>query len=106
MTTPTRRISFYLKPTTVKSEQEACNYLDSLPASERSRAQRSAFLAGLALIKLNPSLAYGLAEWADFPSFNTGKSFEQSVQHSSQQEQHRKIGVSPIKENINMLFPE
>lgn len=42
MTTPTRRISFYLKPAAVKSEQEACNYLDSLPASERSRAQRAA----------------------------------------------------------------
>ncbi|MDY9064099.1 plasmid partitioning/stability family protein, partial [Escherichia coli] len=27
MTTPTRRISFYLKPAAVKSEQEACNYL-------------------------------------------------------------------------------
>ncbi|EOL9862581.1 peptide transporter, partial [Escherichia coli O157:H7] len=24
MTTPTRRISFYLKPAAVKSEQEAC----------------------------------------------------------------------------------
>lgn len=37
MTTPTRRISFYLKPAAVKSEREACNYLDSLPASERSQ---------------------------------------------------------------------
>ncbi len=62
MTTPTRRISFYLKPAAVKSEQEACNYLDSLPASERSRAQRAAFLAGLALIKRNPAFAYWMAE--------------------------------------------
>lgn len=54
MTTPTRRISFYLKPAVVKSEREACSYLDSLPASERSRAQRAAFLAGLALIKRTP----------------------------------------------------
>ncbi|EIB1719471.1 peptide transporter, partial [Escherichia coli] len=55
MTTPTRRISFYLKPVAVNSEREACNYLDSLPASERSRAQRAAFLAGLALIKRDPA---------------------------------------------------
>ncbi|EMH7247906.1 peptide transporter, partial [Escherichia coli] len=27
MTTPTRRISFYLKPVAVNSEREACNYL-------------------------------------------------------------------------------
>ncbi|MDA6443293.1 plasmid partitioning/stability family protein, partial [Escherichia coli] len=65
MTTPTRRISFYLKPAVVKSEREACNYLDSLPASERSRAQRAAFLAGLALIKRTPALAYSLAEWSE-----------------------------------------
>ncbi len=45
MTTPTRRISFYLKPAAVKSEQEACNYLDSLQPPN-SRAQRAAFLAG------------------------------------------------------------
>ncbi|HBD0547089.1 TPA: plasmid partitioning/stability family protein, partial [Escherichia coli] len=72
MTTPTRRISFYLKPAAVKSEQEACNYLDSLPASERSRAQRAAFLAGLALIKRNPAFAYWMAEWPeDNLPFNT-----------------------------------
>lgn len=65
MTTPTRRISFYLKPAVVKSEREACSYLDSLPASERSRAQRAAFLAGLALIKRTPALAYSLAEWSE-----------------------------------------
>lgn len=65
MTTPTRRISFYLKPVAVNSEREACNYLDSLPASERSRAQRAAFLAGLALIKRDPAFAYWLAEWPE-----------------------------------------
>nr|EMA1381820.1 plasmid partitioning/stability family protein [Escherichia coli] len=65
MTTPTRRISFYLKPAAIKSEQEACSYLDSLPSSERSRAQRAAFLAGLALIKRAPAQAYSLAEWSE-----------------------------------------
>ncbi|HBA8488861.1 TPA: chromosome partitioning protein, partial [Escherichia coli] len=28
MTTPTRRISFYLKPVAVKNEGEACAWLD------------------------------------------------------------------------------
>ncbi|EEW5958474.1 chromosome partitioning protein, partial [Escherichia coli] len=28
MTTPTRRISFYLKPAAVKNESEACAWLD------------------------------------------------------------------------------
>lgn len=55
MTTPTRRISFYLKPAAVKSEQEACNYLDSLPASERS--QRNARFSGWASAhKAQPSI--------------------------------------------------
>ncbi len=44
MTTPTRRISFYLKPAAVKSEQEACNYLDSLPARKAARNARPFWL--------------------------------------------------------------
>lgn len=49
MTTPTRRISFYLKPAAVKSEGEACAWLDSLTPEARKSGQRVAFLAGLAL---------------------------------------------------------
>lgn len=56
MTTPTRRISFYLKPAAVKSEQEACNYLDSLPASER-RPRATRGLSGWASAhKAQPSI--------------------------------------------------
>ncbi len=47
MTTPTRRISFYLKPTAVKNKGEACAWLDSLREARKS-GQRVAFLAGLA----------------------------------------------------------
>ncbi|HAX5140327.1 TPA: peptide transporter [Escherichia coli] len=101
MTTPTRRISFYLKPAAVKSEQEACNYLNSLPASERSRAQRAAFLAGLALIKRHPALAYSLAEWSD-----------NEIQIPSLPAQPEKLAAKSnsntqaIKDNIRALFPE
>lgn len=101
MTTLTRRISFYLKPAAVKSEQEACNYLDSLPASERSRAQRAAFLAGLALIKRHPALAYSLAEWSDneirIPSLPAQPEKPAAKSNSNTQ---------AIKDNIRALFPE
>ncbi|EFA5484953.1 peptide transporter [Shigella sonnei] len=104
MTTPTRRISFYLKPAAVKSEQEACNYLDSLPASERSRAQRAAFLAGLALIKRNPAFAYWMAEWPeDNLPFNTV-----SIKETYQDNQPGGVECNfyKIKKNIQTLFPE
>ena len=58
MTTPTRRISFYLKPAAVKNEGEACAWLDSLTPEARKSGQRVAFLAGLALLKMNPAEAY------------------------------------------------
>ncbi|TGB75212.1 plasmid partitioning/stability family protein [Escherichia sp. E4702] len=101
MTTPTRRISFYLKPAAVKSEQEACNYLNSLPASERSRAQRAAFLAGLALIKRAPALAYSLAEWSEdeiqIPSLPA-----QSERPTAKSDSNTQV----MKDNIRALFPE
>ena len=52
MTTPTRRISFYLKPAAVKNEGEACAWLDILTPEARKSGQRVAFLAGLALLKI------------------------------------------------------
>ncbi|PZZ14032.1 plasmid partitioning/stability family protein [Escherichia coli] len=101
MTTPTRRISFYLKPAVVKSEREACSYLDSLPASERSRAQRAAFLAGLALIKRAPALAYSLAEWSEdeiqIPSLPA-----QSERPTAKSDSNTQV----MKDNIRALFPE
>ncbi|EPP4621858.1 plasmid partitioning/stability family protein [Escherichia albertii] len=107
MTTPTRRISFYLKPAAVKSEQEACSYLDSLPASERSRAQRAAFLAGLALIKRNPAFAYWLAEW---PEEEVMLASNCILRKQGSELPLRKINdsnnLNQIKENINYFFPE
>ncbi len=104
MTTPTRRISFYLKPAAVKSEQEACNYLDSLPASERSRAQRAAFLAGLALIKRTPALAYSLAEWSEdeirMPSLPV------QPEKPAQPATDSAPLMQQVKKNIQAFFPE
>ncbi|MEB5810550.1 plasmid partitioning/stability family protein [Escherichia coli] len=104
MTTPTRRISFYLKPAVVKSEREACSYLDSLPASERSRAQRAAFLAGLALIKRTPALAYSLAEWSEdeirMPSLPVQP--EKPAQPATKNDGATQL----MKDNIRALFPE
>ncbi|EOK1802545.1 plasmid partitioning/stability family protein [Escherichia coli] len=104
MTTPTRRISFYLKPAAVKSEREACSYLDSLPASERSRAQRAAFLAGLALIKHTPALAYSLAEWSEdeirMPPLPVQP--EKPAQPATKNDSATQL----MKDNIRTLFPE
>lgn len=61
----TRRVSFYLKPDHVKAEKIACDLLDALPASERAKIQRSAMLAGLALMKQDARLPGLLAELLD-----------------------------------------
>ncbi len=103
MTTSTRRISFYLKPATVKSERKACDYLDSLQGSERSRAQRAAFLAGLALIQRDPAQAYWLSEWPE------GEFHMASAQ--APREAHRPPApedtvTTQMKKNIRILFPE
>ncbi|MED9235490.1 plasmid partitioning/stability family protein [Escherichia coli] len=104
MTTPIRRISFYLKPAAVKSEQEACNYLDSLPASERSRAQRAAFLAGLALIKRAPALAYSLAEWSEDEIRMTSLPVQPEKQ--AQPATASAHPMQQVKKNIQAFFPE
>ncbi|EAC2054967.1 plasmid partitioning/stability family protein [Escherichia coli] len=103
MTTPTRRISFYLKPAAVNSEREACNYLDSLPASERSRAQRAAFLAGLALIKSDPAFAYWLAEW---PEGGFSQPLTPTPRNKSPQQDTENNNVTQMKKNIQAMFPQ
>ncbi len=60
MTTPTRRISFYLKPAAVKNEGEACAWLDSLTPEARKSTNAWLFWYGLALLKTNPAEAYRL----------------------------------------------
>lgn len=102
---PTRRISFYLKPEVVKSEKEACDYLDSLPASERSRAQRAAFLAGLALIKRNPAFAHWLAEWPQDDVINN-HSPALPIQPSREQTTKESTNTNRMKKNITLYFPE
>lgn len=104
MTTPTRRISFYLKPAAVKSEREACNYLDSLPASERSRAQRTAFLAGLTLIKRNPAFAYWLAEWPEEEAMPASNCIQHEQNHTPVPADA--LDLNQIKKNIAAFFPE
>ncbi|EJZ2371914.1 plasmid partitioning/stability family protein [Escherichia coli] len=104
MATLTRRISFYLKPAAVNSEREACNYLDSLPASERSRAQRAAFLAGLALIKRDPAFAYWLAEWSEGESMPANNHIW--GWHNSKPVGYKNQNISQIKKNIQEFFPE
>ncbi|MEG2692079.1 MAG: plasmid partitioning/stability family protein [Hafnia sp.] len=61
----TRRVSFYLKPGHVKAEKIACDLLDAMPASERAKVQRTAMLAGLALMKQDARLPGLLAELLD-----------------------------------------
>ncbi|EEU9596744.1 plasmid partitioning/stability family protein [Escherichia albertii] len=104
MTTPTRRISFYLKPAAVKSEQEACSYLDSLPASERSRAQRAAFLAGLSLIKRAPALAYSLAEWSEDEIRMS--LLPAQPEKTTQSATNSEGTMQQMKKNIQAFFPE
>lgn len=102
---PTRRISFYLKPEVVRSEKEACDFLDNLPASERSRAQRAAFLAGLALIMRNPALAYWLAEWPEDDVINPPPQ-DLSRQHLADPIPKESTNINLTKKNIALFFPE
>ncbi|WP_146415282.1 plasmid partitioning/stability family protein [Escherichia coli] len=101
---PTRRISFYLKPEVVKNEKKACDYLDSLPTSERSRAQRAAFLAGLALIKRNPAFAHWLAEWPKEETMPACSCIQNGQNSAPAVSNSHSTGL--IKNNIKTFFPE
>lgn len=104
MTTPTRRISFYLKPAAVKNESEACAWLDSLTPEARKSGQRVAFLAGLALIKRTPALAYSLAEWSEdeirMPPLPVQP--EKPAQPAADSAPH----MQQVKKNIQAFFPK
>ncbi|EHX7961539.1 plasmid partitioning/stability family protein [Escherichia coli] len=103
MTTPTRRISFYLKPAAVKNEGEACAWLDSLTPEARKSGQRVAFLAGLALLKTNPAEAYRLAAWADDEILPVTQISSKKLE--AQSAPVAKI-TSQMAGNIRALFPE
>ncbi|EGH9954549.1 chromosome partitioning protein [Escherichia coli] len=103
MTTPTRRISFYLKPAAVKNEGEACAYLDSLTPEARKIGQRVAFLAGLALLKRNPAEVYRLAAWADDEALPVTHVRVEEPKTLAEPETQP---TSQIAVNIRALFPE
>lgn len=103
MTTPTRRISFYLKPAAVKNEGEACAWLDSLTPEARKSGQRVAFLAGLALLKMNPAEAYRLAAWADDEALSLTQT--RAERHMLQTAPTAQI-TSQMAGNIRALFPD
>ncbi|MBE0963902.1 plasmid partitioning/stability family protein [Escherichia coli] len=103
MTTPTRRISFYLKPAAVKNEGEACAWLDSLTPEARKSGQRVAFLAGLALLKTNPAEAYRLAAWADDEPLPVTQVREEKTKAQAAPEAQP---TSQMAANIRALFPE
>lgn len=103
MTTPTRRISFYLKPAAVKNESEACAWLDSLTPEARKSGQRVAFLAGLALLKMNPVEAYRLAAWAGDEALSVTQT--RTERPASQPVSTAQI-TSQMAGNIRALFPE
>ena len=102
MTTPTRRISFYLKPAAVKNEGDACAWLDSLTPEARKSGQRVAFLAGLALLKMNSAEAYRLAAWADDELAVVQNRVEQNAPQPVPTTQI----TSQMAGNIRALFPE
>ncbi len=103
MTTSTRRISFYLKPAAVKNEGEACAWLDSLTPEARKSGQRVAFLAGLALLKMNPAEAYRLAAWTDEEELAVTQN--RAERHAPQPVPTAQI-TNQMAGNIRALFPE
>ncbi|EFO0998806.1 plasmid partitioning/stability family protein [Escherichia albertii] len=103
MATLTRRISFYLKPAAVKNEGEACAWLDSLTPEARKSGQRVAFLAGLALLRLNPAEAYRLAAWADDEALPVT---QVRAEKSKTQPAPEAQTTSQMAANIRALFPE
>ncbi|MCZ5015846.1 chromosome partitioning protein [Escherichia coli] len=104
MTTPTRRISFYLKPAAVKNEGEACTWLDSLTPEARKSEPTCGFSGtGLALLKMNPAEAYRLAAWADDEALSVTQT--RTERPASQPVPTSQI-TSRMAGNIRALFPE
>lgn len=65
MSTPNRKISFYLKPAHSRADQLADEMLDALPVKARGNACRAAMLAGMALMRQDPRLPRLIAEVFD-----------------------------------------
>lgn len=65
MSTPNRKISFYLKPAHSRADQLADEMLNALPVKARGNACRAAMLAGMALMRQDPRLPHLIAEVFD-----------------------------------------
>ena len=65
MSTPNRKISFYLKPAHSRADQLADEMLIALPVKARGNACRAAMLAGMALMRQDPRLPHLIAELFD-----------------------------------------
>ncbi|MFZ4219717.1 plasmid partitioning/stability family protein [Enterobacter ludwigii] len=65
MSTPNRKISFYLKPAHSRADQLADEMLAALPVKARGNACRAAMLAGMALMRQDPRLPHLIAELFD-----------------------------------------
>lgn len=65
MSTPNRKISFYLKPAHSRADQVADEMLAALPVKARGNACRAAMLAGMALMRQDPRLPGLIAELFD-----------------------------------------
>ncbi len=65
MSTPNRKISFYLKPEHSRADRVADEMLDTLPVKARGNACRTAMLAGMALMRQDARLPGLIAELFD-----------------------------------------
>ncbi|MFZ5272122.1 plasmid partitioning/stability family protein [Enterobacter asburiae] len=65
MSTPNRKISFYLKPAHSRADQLADEMLAALPVKARGNTCRAALLAGMALMRQDPRLPHLIAELFD-----------------------------------------
>ncbi|WGA02975.1 plasmid partitioning/stability family protein [Enterobacter ludwigii] len=65
MSTPNRKISFYLKPAHSRADRLADEMLDTLPVKARGNTCRAAMLAGMALMRQDPRLPHLIAELFD-----------------------------------------
>lgn len=129
MSTPNRKISFYLKPAHSRADQLADEMLDALPAKARGNASRAAMLAGMALMRQDPRLPHLIAELFDdnttisqirhlissiFPDDNTAAVIalrQLCTQEPIQTRDHPSPISTPMdnsdisRQNASMLFP-
>ena len=85
-----RTIAFKLNPDVNQTDKIVCDTLDSIPQGERSRLNRAALTAGLALYRQDPRAPFLLCELLTkslFPKEMADFNSSIVTQSSSQQEQ-------------------